>query len=250
MNADEPWPWDDCPPGGVHPPYPILKRDTTATVINPARANDMNPDTQPNRTHPSTTPDPWDDFPPGGVHASPEFRKAMEQPMPTPLTDAAAWTGMGAWDEDNAPLRECVSADFARTLERELQAKDAEIARLTAIGPVSGASEADVYQWLREAQSRVTELERQLAAAGEDKARLQQELIRAVAWASNTALALGALKSKVCAFAAGVTNTQWKTNEPRVIGFGLEYTAMVDEAHKPSPGFLATDRQPDGKEGV
>lgn len=39
----------------------------------------------------------------------------------TPETDARAFSGQAEWAEDNAPLLDCVEAEFARTLEKHLR---------------------------------------------------------------------------------------------------------------------------------
>jgi hypothetical protein len=46
--------------------------------------------------------------------------------VPTPRTDAKRYDGQAEWAEDNAMIRDCVDADFARTLERENTALVAE----------------------------------------------------------------------------------------------------------------------------
>ena len=54
--------------------------------------------------------------------------EAMTAPwanQPTPLVNAAAYTGQAECADDNAVLRECVDGDYARDLERRMRAAEA-----------------------------------------------------------------------------------------------------------------------------
>lgn len=89
-------------------------------------------------------------------------------PVETPRTNAAsvAFDAKNCTGSDfDPPRRYCVLKSDMAKLEQELASAQAEIARLTNIGPVSGISLADVFQQLRETQAA-------LAAAQEDKERL------------------------------------------------------------------------------
>jgi hypothetical protein len=70
-----------------------------------------------------------------------------------------------------------------------------------------------------------------------ENAKLREDATRAGLWAASLSLHLHDVKRAVEAFARGVTGTSWKTNEPRVIGFNVEFQAMVEAVAKPEPAL-------------
>lgn len=66
-------------------------------------------------------------------------------------------------------------------------------------------------------------------------ADLEVEVERAAIWAAHLSLHLHVVKRKAEAFVKGAGLTTWKTNEPRIIGFKLEFDELVDALVRPEP---------------
>jgi hypothetical protein len=74
-----------------------------------------------------------------------------------------------------------------------------------------------------------------------DLQKLRDEAAAEALNAAHLSLHLHSLKASCEAFVRGVSGTTWKTTEPRIIGFKLEFDQMVSALAQPEPKRLTAE---------
>jgi hypothetical protein len=84
-------------------------------------------------TAPDLPAEPWDDFPPGGVHASPEFRKAMNQPTALELLEECRQSFSDIGCEEDRPESGYTEHDALSSVHTEAERMEDKIKAFLAL---------------------------------------------------------------------------------------------------------------------
>jgi hypothetical protein len=84
-------------------------------------------------TAPDLPAEPWDDFPPGGVHASPEFRKAMNQPTALELLEECRQSFSDIGCEEDRPESGYTEHDALSSVHAEAERMEDKIKAFLAL---------------------------------------------------------------------------------------------------------------------